>query len=331
MDIFVEWHTGGTQLRWRSTTEANDRQEVTVFVRRYGTPGAPALVCVHGFPTSSIDYFALARELNEEFEIFALDFPGYGASDKPPEPYVYSLYDDARLLVHLITQVWNLTDYRMITHDRGSSVGMIALGLLAENQSLPIDLIITNANIYLPLSNLTVYQTALLDARTGRAAAAETTPELLAAGLGVTTFMPRRTPEDPEIAALAKCFAYNDGIRVLPDTIQYLHERAADEKRWLEELSKLRVNATVVWGLHDTIAPLRVANHVWQKYLRNMPGRSRYWVVPTADHYVQCDAPGELAQIVRLTAQGEGIALQLQTLGDRYDGAVLVDQRSNQV
>ncbi|OBI96499.1 alpha/beta fold hydrolase [Mycobacterium asiaticum] len=326
MDVFVEWNSGGTELQWRSTTDANDRQEVTVFLRRYGTPGAPPLVCVHGFPTSSIDYYPLARELSEEFEIFALDFPGYGVSDKPPQPYVYSLYDDARLLVHAITEVWNLTDFRMITHDRGSSVGMIALGLLAEKSALPTDVIITNANIYLPLSNLTAFQTALLDSATGRATAAETTPEMLAAGLGFTTFMPRRTLENPEIAALAKCFTYNDGMRVLPDTIQYLHERAADEKRWLEALSKLPVNVSLVWGVHDTVAPLRVANHVWQKYLRNMPGRSRYWVLPTADHYLQCDAPGELAQVLRLTAQAESIALQLQTLGNRPEGAVLIDQ-----
>jgi pimeloyl-ACP methyl ester carboxylesterase len=284
-------------------------------------------VCVHGFPTSSIDYYALANELSDEFEIFALDFPGYGVSDKPPEPYVYSLYDDARLLVHAITEVWKLTDYRMITHDRGCSIGMIALGLLAEKSALPVDLIITNGNIYLPLSNLTAFQIALLDQETGRAAAAETTPELLAAGLGVTTFMPRRTLDDPEISALAKSFAYNDGMRVLPDTIQYLHERAADEKHWLEELSKLPLNVTLVWGLHDTVAPLRVANHVWQNYLRAMPGRNRYWVVPCADHYLQCDAPGELAQIIRLTAQGKDIALQLQTLGNRTQGAVLVDQK----
>jgi pimeloyl-ACP methyl ester carboxylesterase len=326
MDIFVEWHSGGTELSWRSTTEANDRQAVTVFLRRYGTPGAPPLVCVHGFPTSSIDYYALAGELSEEFEIFTLDFPGYGVSDKPPEPYKYSLYDDARLLVHAITEVWNLKEFRMITHDRGSSVGMISLGLLAEKSALPTDIIITNGNIYLPLSNLTTFQTALLAAETGRATAAETTPELLAVGLGFTTFTPRRTLGDPEISALAKSFAYNDGIRVLPDTIQYLHERAADEKRWLEEFSKLPVNTTLVWGLHDTVSPLRVANHVWQKYLRTMPGRSRYWVVPCADHYLQCDAPGELAQIIRLTAQGDNIALQLQTLGDRPEGAVLVDQ-----
>lgn len=326
MDMFAEWNSGGTELRWRSTTEANDGQEVTVFLRRYGRPGAPPLVCVHGFPTSSIDYFPLARELSEEFEIFTLDFPGYGVSDKPAEPYAYSLYDDARLLVHAITEVWKLTDFRMIAHDRGCSIAMIAVGLLSQIDLLPRDFILTNGNVYLPLANLTAFQTALLDRATGHATAAETTPELLAAGLGATTFMPRRPPADPDIAALAQCFAYNDGIRVLPETIQYLVERAAHEEIWLEALARLPVNVTLVWGLHDMVAPLRVANHVWQTYLRGMPGRSRYWVVPTADHYVQCDAPAELAQIIRLTAQGDDIALQLQTLGDRPDGAVLVDQ-----
>jgi pimeloyl-ACP methyl ester carboxylesterase len=324
--IFAEWQDGGTGLRWRSSTAANDGQEVAVFSRRAGTPGQPALVLVHGFPTSSVDYFALARELNSEFDIYTLDFPGYGLSDKPPQPYVYSLYDDARLLVHAITEVWGLTEYRMLTHDRGSSVGMIALGMLAAQDppALPVDVIVTNANIYLPLSNLTAFQTALLDDATGRATAAATTPDLLAAGLGASTFIPRRTLEDPEIAALAKCFAHNDGIRVLPDTIQYLHERAEGETGWLEALSKLPVNATLVWGLHDNVSPLRVANHVWQGYLRGMPGRSRYWVIPGADHYLQCDAPQQLAQIVRLTAASEDIALQ--TLGDSPDGAVLVDQ-----
>lgn len=326
MDIFAEWQSGGTELRWRSSTSANEGKEVAVFTRRAGTPGKPALVLVHGFPTSSIDYYALARELHSDFDIYTLDFPGYGLSDKPPEPYVYSLYDDARLLVHAITEVWQLTDYRMLTHDRGSSVGMIALGMLAAEGALPVDVIVTNGNVYLPLSNLTVFQTALLDSATGRATAAATTPELLAAGLGATTFIPRRPLEDPEIAALAKCFAHNDGIRVLPDTIQYLRERAAGETGWLEALSKLPVNATLVWGLHDNVSPLRVANHVWQAYLRDMPGRSRYWVLPNADHYLQCDAPAELAKIVRLTATGGDIALSLQTLGDAPDGAVLVDQ-----
>lgn len=326
MDIFAEWQRGATELRWRSTTAANGAKEVSVFSRRCGTPGAPPLVLVHGFPTSSIDYFALAAELSSDFDIYLLDFPGYGLSDKPSGSYVYSLYDDARLLIHAITEVWNLTGFRMLTHDRGSSVGMIAVNMLSalDTPIIPVDLILTNANIYLPLSNLTVFQTALLDPATGRGTAAATTPEMLAAGMGASTFMPRRTLDDPEIAALAKCFAHNDGVRVLPDTIQYLHERAADETSWLEALSKSHVNTTLVWGVHDNVAPLRVPNHIWQAYLKDKPGRNRYWVVPGADHYLQCDAPAQLAQIVRLTAQGDDIPLQ--TLGNEPDGAVLVDQ-----
>jgi pimeloyl-ACP methyl ester carboxylesterase len=326
VSILTQWRDGGTEIVWRSTTVANEGREVSVFARRCGTPGAPALVLVHGFPTSSIDFCALATELGADFDIHLLDFPGYGLSDKPGGPYVYSLYDDARLLVHAITEVWQLTDYRMLTHDRGSSVGMIAVSLAAalEPPAVPADLILTNANIFLPLSNLTAFQTALLDPATGRATAAATTPQMLAAGMGASTFMPRRTLDDPEIAAMAACFAHNHGTRVLPDTIQYLHERAADETGWLQALSASEINTTLVWGLHDNVAPLRVPNHVWSTYLKGKPGINRYWVIPGADHYVQCDAPAQLAAIMRLTAGGGDIPLQ--TLGNTPEGAVLVDR-----
>ncbi len=328
MGIFADWQQGGTTVRWQSTTTANGGADVEVFHRRCGTPGAPALVCVHGFPTASIDYFALTRELGAEFDIFLLDFPGYGLSQKPRPPYVYSLYDDARLLIHAIAEVWQLQHYVMLTHDRGTSVGMIALEELTTSHESPppTEVILTNANVYLPLANLTVFQTALLDPATARDTAHATTPDMLAAGMGASTFLPRRPLADPEITALSECFAYNDQIGVLPDTIQYLHERAAEETRWLETLSRNDVNTTLVWGVHDNVSPLRVANFVWHSFLHDKPGRNRYWIVPTADHYLQCDAPRQLAEIVRLTARGADIPIQ--TLGNEPGGAVLVDQTS---
>jgi pimeloyl-ACP methyl ester carboxylesterase len=326
MTVFDDWRSGGTEFHWQSTTAANSGADVTVFTRRCGTPGAPALVCVHGFPTASVDFHALTRELDADFDIYLLDFPGYGLSGKPAAPYVYSLYDDARLLVHAITQLWQLTDYTMLTHDRGTSVGMIALSMFAElaDPRPPSDAIFTNANIYLPLANLTGFQKALLDPTVARSTARATTPEMLAAGMGATTFMPRRDLSDPEIAALAQCFAHNDQIAVLPDTIQYLNERAADETNWLQALSASDVNTTLVWGLHDNVAPVRVANYVWQEFLRSKPGLNRYWILPSADHYLQCDAPEQLADVVRVTASGEPTSLC--TFGDWPAGAVLVDQ-----
>ena len=326
MDIFNEWRSGGTEIRWSSTTAANCAADVTVFTRRCGTPGAPALVCVHGFPTASIDFHALTRELGADFDIYLLDFPGYGLSGKPSAPYIYSLYDDARLLIHAITQLWQLTDYTMLTHDRGTSVGMIALSMFAdlEDASLPSEVVFTNANIYLPLANLTGFQKALLDPTVARATARATTPEMLAAGMGATTFMPRRDLDNAEIAALVQCFEHNEQIAVLPDTIQYLNERAADETNWLQALSVSDVNTTLVWGLHDTVAPVRVANYVWQEFLRDKPGLNRYWILPSADHYLQCDAPAQLADVVRLTASAGPTSLG--TVGDWPAGAVLVDQ-----
>ena len=326
MDIFQGWRSGAESLQWRSLTPANHGREVEIFHRRSGTPGAPALVCVHGFPTSSIDFFALTRELGSEFEIFVLDFPGFGLSEKPPSPYVYSLYDDARLLLHMISDIWGLSRYTLLTHDRGTSVGLVALDMIAKDGAAvaPGEAVLTNANIFLPLANLTPFQKALLDPSTARSAAAEVTPEALAAGMGALTFLPRRTLGHPEIAALAKCLAHNSGVRVLPDTIQYLNERSRDETKWLEALSHLPVGTSLVWGLHDNISPLRVANFVWEAFLKKKPGRNRYWIVPSADHYLQCDAPKELAEIIRLTVKGDD--LPLQTLGARSDGPVLVDQ-----
>jgi hypothetical protein len=100
----------------------------------------------------------------------------------------------------------------------------------------PGEAVLTNANIFLPLANLTPFQKALLDPSTARSAAAEVTPEALAAGMGAFTFLPRRTLGDPEIAAIAKCLAHNRGVQVLPDTIQYLNERSRvtifRSKRW---------------------------------------------------------------------------------------------------
>ena len=80
---------------------------------------------------------------------------------------------------------------------------MIALGMLAAEHpgAVPTDVILTNADIFPPLGNLKAFQTALLHDATGRGTATATTPEMLAAVLGASAFMPRRTLADPEIAA----------------------------------------------------------------------------------------------------------------------------------
>jgi hypothetical protein len=77
---------------------------------------------------------------------------------------------------------------------------------------------------------------------------------------GATTFTPPRKPGDPEIEALTAIFAYDDGIKVLHEGIQYLAERPEDEQGWLTAQPRAPFPVTVIWGVYDTVSPPRVAS-----------------------------------------------------------------------
>ena len=131
------------------------------------------------------------------------------------------------------------------------------------------------------------------------------TPEMLAAGMGQSTYTPARSPQDPEIVALADTFAHNDGIAVLHETIQYLVERSQNERGWLDALAASALPTTLVWGLYDTVSPLRVAAHVWDAFLAQKPGANEFWLLPRANHYLQNDQPQEFVEVIEQLAVGE--------------------------
>jgi pimeloyl-ACP methyl ester carboxylesterase len=286
------WRGKGSYFSW--TPRAGDAAEVQVFHVELGDADAPPLVLVHGFPTSSVDWFEVAERLSERYRVCAMDFPGYGFSDKPLG-WGYSLQRDAEVLEHYIAEVLGLESMVMLAHDRGSSVAMIhATG--AESRAQLEHLFITNGNIFLPLSNLTQAQRLMLDPATGPSLLAQATPEQLAAGMGQTTYTPARGPEDPEIEALTAIFSHGEGLKVLHETIQYLVERSQDEDAWLKALAALDVPTTFIWGVYDTVSPPRVISYVWNEYMMKKPGRNALYFIPDANHYLQNDQPAALVE-----------------------------------
>lgn len=186
---------------------------------------------------------------------------------------------------------------------------------------------LSNANIYLPLSNLTEFQRAVLDPSRWAEARNALTPGVLAAGIGSTTFTPPRPASDPTVTALATTFASDDGIAVLHDTIQYLRERAGNEVAWLQSLAASEVPTSIIWGICDTVSPPRVATHVWERYLRTKPGSNELWIVPGANHYLQNDRPDAFVEAVvqsfrRTGAQAPG------PVGATPDAPIRVDHSS---
>ena len=284
------WYRSGEYFEWTSTTPNNEGRRVRVFYRTFGNRANPALVILHGYPTSSFDFREMIPFLEEDYFVAVLDFPGFGFSDKPQDGYSYMLEDDARLVDHFVQEVLELSRFHLLTHDRGGSVGFAFLGnyLAREEKSYEITYhFISNGGLFLPLANLSPGQYEIQHAVRG--------PELIREQQA----RPRVTEGTPRQVAYADIQAFNDGVGARLYVGKYLLERTANEYRWLDTLRESPVPTALIWGLQDTVNPLRISNHIWYNYLDKRSVESSYWLLPTANHYLQRDEPEEMAGIVR--------------------------------
>ena len=284
------WYRAGEYFEWTSTTPNNEGRRVRVFYRTFGNRAKPALVILHGYPTSSFDFREMIPFLEEDYFVAVLDFPGFGFSDKPQDGYSYMLEDDAKLVDHFVQEVLELPRFHLLTHDRGGSVGFAFLGnyLAREEKSYEITYhFISNGGLFLPLANLSQGQYAIQHAVRG--------PELIREQQA----RPRVTEGTPRQVAYADIQAFNDGIGARLYVGKYLLERTANEYRWLDTLRESPVPTALIWGLQDTVNPPRIGNHIWYNYLDKRSVESSYWLLPTANHYLQRDEPEEMAGIVR--------------------------------
>ena len=290
-----DWYRGGQYFTWTSTTLDNANREVDVFYRTFGDRSNPAILLVHGYPTSSFDFRELIGLLQDDYFLCTLDFPGFGFSDKPQDRYSYMLRDDAKLLDHFVREIVGLDSFHMVTHDRGVSVGLAFLGdyLEAPNREYEITYhFLSNSGSFLPLANLGDGQRAVLDPVRG--------PQLTEAAKA----RPRVTEGDPVDVAYADMFAFNDGVGARLHVGKYLLERAANEYRWLANLKESPIPTALFWGLLDTVNPPRTANYIWMNYLNDREVESSFWLLPTAGHYPQRDEPGAVAEVVRACLDG---------------------------
>ena len=107
-----------------STYRAVDVDGFEVFYREAGDPTKPALLLLHGFPTSSHMFRDLIPLLADRFHLVAPDLPGFGMSAlSPRDKFTYS-FDNVAKVIDRFTEVIGFKTFAIYIFDYGAPTGL---------------------------------------------------------------------------------------------------------------------------------------------------------------------------------------------------------------
>jgi pimeloyl-ACP methyl ester carboxylesterase len=119
--------------------------ELDIFYREAGQQDAPAILLLHGFPTSSNMFRNLIPHLATSFHVVAPDYPGFGQSSMPNHKDFAYTFENLTNVVEQLVEKIGLTSYSLYVMDYGAPVGYrLALRHPDRVQAL----IVQNGNAY---------------------------------------------------------------------------------------------------------------------------------------------------------------------------------------
>ncbi|MGD9620755.1 MAG: alpha/beta fold hydrolase [Mycolicibacterium sp.] len=97
---------------------------LAVHYREAGNPANPAVLLLHGFPTSSYMFRNLIAELSDEYYLVAPDYIGFGHSEAPPvDEFRYS-FDGLTEIVEGLLEKLGMKRFALYIQDYGAPVGL---------------------------------------------------------------------------------------------------------------------------------------------------------------------------------------------------------------
>ena len=250
---------------WLASGRHVSVEDKQVFVVECGS--GPALLLVHGFPTSCYDWRGVMDVLAPSYRCVAFDFPGFGLSDKPVA-YSYSLFQQADVAEALVRAL-GIDRAHVVSHDMGTSV---QCELLARQQEGTLSFQVAsstflNGSMLQWMATITPFQELLASNKTLPQAIEICNSDLAAYVPGLKAIMKR--PEavgDEDAQVMHELLLYKNGNRRLPAIANYMRERYVNKERWLGALVQTTAPLQFVWADSDPIANLEMGRELHRLY-----------------------------------------------------------------
>ena len=239
----AEWWAGGRRIAGPDGSR--------VFIRVAGPQGAPWVTFLHGFPTSSLDWAGMFDRLRGERRLLALDFIGFGDSDKP-RPHRYSLLEQADA-VEAAWKELGIERTALVAHDYGDSVGQELLAR-RDDGDLPVDLssaAFLNGGMIPALHRALPVQKALAHSFAGPWLTRLTSERTFRSGLRNVIARPM---SDEELHEHWLAFRNRRGRVLAHPLLCYIAERRQYADRWERAIERADVPLRFVWGPLDPVS-----------------------------------------------------------------------------
>lgn len=281
----ADWHAGG-----RSYTYWDNE----VFYRDDGD--GDAVLCLHGFPTSSWDWRKLWPGLTARNRAIAPDMLGLGFSAKPFH-YHYGIIDYADLCEDLLAHL-GVSRVHLLVHNFGATVAQELLARFNERQrygesGLELrSVCFLNGGIVPEASELRVELRLLLEQR-GRDFARLFNEAGFAQSL-VILFGREHRPSPQELACYWQLGTMNGGLRIADKLVHFIADRRKNRGRWLSAVRDATIPLCHFNGNQDPVCgPSMVAKI--RELLPNLPVE----VCAHSGHFPHLEAPAELLAYYR--------------------------------
>jgi pimeloyl-ACP methyl ester carboxylesterase len=265
---------------------------LSIFYREAGAKQAPAILLLHGLPSSSRMFEPLLRRLADNYRLVAPDYPGFGHSDWPdPKQFAYTFDHYAEIMNHF-TEALGLSRYTLYMQDYGGPVGfrmalvhperveaLIVQDAVAHNEGLGANWATRRAFWADRPAHEEALRTNLLSLATTKTRHIGDDPNL--------------DRYDPDLWTDEYAFLNAPGqAQIQSDLFYDYRTNVAAYPNWQAWLQKTQPKLLVLWGKHDLSFDLGEP----ERYRKNVPNAEVH--VLDAGHFALDTKADEIAALV---------------------------------
>jgi pimeloyl-ACP methyl ester carboxylesterase len=266
------WYAAG-----RETTINN----LAVFYKRSGK--GEALICIHGFPSSSWDFEPIWSSLIEQFDVMIHDLIGLGKSAKPNQNLTISLQAD---IIEGLAVKEGIKEAHLLAHDIGDTIAQELLARQHEKTAKInwLSCVFLNGGIF-PETHQALLIQKLLLSKLGPLASKFMSQKSLKKSLN-SVFSKAHPPSDEFIQQTWELICENNGKSMIPKLIQYMAERRTFRERWVQPLVSKVVPIRLINGMEDPIS----GKHAADRFAEIIPDADVVYL-ENSGHYPHVETP----------------------------------------